>query len=437
MLAGLVACALTVAVEPAHLNLQTPPHEARVVVTGARSPRLWASIGELSAIRALGNGRYEARYRPPASGSPSWAVIAAWDPRSGAASVSVIELWARTELPVDTEPGAHVVVTAGGHRATARADGNGQARVVLWLGPTATRARVTAEDAAGNTTVEEIALDVPKPTRLWLVPGSPPGVTPVRVYAFAASRALPHVTASGGEVDVDAEPGVASCVVRAAPDAREVALTAQVENERATLVLAAAAATAGGAIGDGGDSGSLRASARFTDARWEVGGSVGPRISDAFTGAGVTVEWRRQLRETRWHLGVDVGGLYATGAAGNQSDVRFGGVVARVGVEARLSLSPRVALSLWAFAGGALGGERRIPVVGAATTAFDGAPSLGGAAALLVRVGPGLLTFSLGGAWTPLLGLDRANLDGGMLAVGYRYGRFQNTDAGAPVAANR
>src|SRR5258708_7832090 len=137
LLALTITAAIALAVEPARLNLQAPPPLARVVFATSTglAPKLWASSGEVFAAHPLGNGRFEARYRPPPSGSPGFTVVAAWDPETGEAGAAVVELWARTELPVETEPGAHLVVLTGNHKVTARADAQGHARVVTWVGP--------------------------------------------------------------------------------------------------------------------------------------------------------------------------------------------------------------------------------------------------------------------------------------------------------------
>lgn len=411
LLALTMTAAVAVSVEPARLNLQAPPPAARVLVASStgRAPKLWASSGELTAARALGGGRFEARYRPPASGAPGWAVVAAWDAESGEAGAATVELWARTELPVETEPGARLTVVTGSHKVNARADAQGHARVVTWVGPTVKRARITAEDAAGNTTVEEIVLDVPRPQALWLVADSPS-----RVLAFSVARVLPHVEAVGAELDVEAQPGIAVAQVRAYG---EVTLTASTDAERTTLSLAAPSAAGAAAAGGPRDE-----KPRFADPRWELGASIGPRVSDAFTGAALTGEWRRRIRGTRWHLGVDLGGMYATGVAGD--DVRLGGASLRGVAELRFSVGARVALLIGVQLGGVLVGERRTAVSGISRSAFDGGPALGGGAGLLARMGPGVLTVAVSGAWTPLLGLGRANLDGGMLSVGYRAARW-------------
>jgi hypothetical protein len=283
------------------------------------------------------------------------------------------------------------------------------------VGSLVKRALVTAEDAAGNATVEEIVLDVPRPTGLWLVADSP-----TRVLAFSVARVLPHLDATGAELDVEAQPGVAVAQVRAYG---EVTITASAEDEHTTLAMAAppSSASRGASTPSGGE---VHAeAARFADPRWELGASIGPRISDAFTGASLTGEWRRRIRATRWHLGVDFGGVYAAGVAG-AGDVTLGGASLRGVAELRFSVGARVALWLGVQAGGVLVGERRTLAAGAHGAFVDGGPALGGGAGLLVRMGPGVLTVAVSGAWTPLIGLGRANLDGGMLAVGYRAARW-------------
>jgi hypothetical protein len=191
----------------------------------------------------------------------------------------------------------------------------------------------------------------------------------------------------------------------------------------ATLKLPARGSGKTPQLGDGAG-GELHATRpRFVDPRWELGASIGPRISDAFTGAGLVGEWRRRIGGTRWHLGIDFGVVYATGVAGNL-DVQLGGVTARGVIEVRFSVAARVAILLSVQAGAVVVGERRAPPGGAGQSFADGGPAIGGGAGLLARMGPGVFTVGVSGAWTPLIGIGRANLDGGVLTAGYRFARF-------------
>src|SRR5689334_3377102 len=124
--------------------MQPQATPARVVVRGlpkrVRSLHMWSSVGSVTDAQVIEGGgdegsRIEALYHPPEAGAPTYAVVAAWDETSGEAGVTTVELAGRTEIPVESEPGAQVSASVGGQHATARADGRGHARVVLWVRP--------------------------------------------------------------------------------------------------------------------------------------------------------------------------------------------------------------------------------------------------------------------------------------------------------------
>jgi hypothetical protein len=424
-------CALTVAVEPARLQIQPQAAPAKVVIRGlpqkTRLLHLWASVGTVTGAQTIdgdeGGSRIEAFYQPPEAGAPTFAVIAAWDERSGEAGVATVELEGRTEIPVESEAGAQVSVNVGGRKATARADAHGHARVPVWVRPGVRTARVTAVDAHGNTNAADVPLDLPPPTRVWLVPGYS-GVlavgAPVPLYAFAVAPAVPRVVAPGAVIAVDARPGISVAKVSGAGDVVVTATVGDGGGGQAELALHLAAPPP--QPRDSGVSVEV-ATPTFADPRMEIGASVGARFSGALVAAAVTAEWRRRLGRSRFHLGVDVGGLYATGNAGS-FDLLLGGVVARATAEARFSLGERVALCAGIGLGGAVVGEHRVDAAGTSSAAVDGGPSLAIGGSLLMRIGPGLLAISAGYAWTPLVGLGLAVLDGGMLSVGYRALKF-------------
>jgi hypothetical protein len=161
----------------------------------------------------------------------------------------------------------------------------------------------------------------------------------------------------------------------------------------------------------------------LVEPRWDLGATIGPHFSGAFVGVAVSVEYRRRVRRSWLHLGVDLFGLYAAGNAA-ADDVALGGVGVRLVAEARFSMTPGVALFVTGSVGGLYARERRTPSLGATHDASDGAPSLAAGAGIYAKLGPGLLTIRLEAAWTPLVRLDLANVDGGMLSVGYRAGRW-------------
>jgi len=157
--------------------------------------------------------------------------------------------------------------------------------------------------------------------------------------------------------------------------------------------------------------------------RWELGATSGARYSGDFSGVGVAVEYRRKVRGGHWHLGVDVLGVYADGRTPS-NDVRLGGVGARAVAEVRLALGKHVAGLLSGAVGAVYLYEERTPLIGSSRSVSDGTLSLALGAGLLARAGRGLVVLRLEFAWTPLIRLGLANLDGGLLSVGYRYGRW-------------
>jgi hypothetical protein len=411
--------AITVAVEPTRVTLTSPPATAQVVVDapGARAVRLWASTGVLSAATETAPGRFTATYQAPASGPPSYAVVAAWDEAGGPAAAATIALEARIELPVETEPGAQVQAVAGGRRASARGDPGGRARVLLQVPPGVRVARVTATDRAGNATVEEVELDVPPPPTVWLVaPAEVNAGAPVRVYAFAVGGARPRVSAPGGQIEVEAGPGVASAQLRAT---RDLTLTAAAGGSTATAAVHVRRPPPSTLLVRARPPGPPR----LVEPRWELGASVGPRYSGALVGGAVTVEGRHRIGRSRWHLGLDLEGVGGTGSVG-ASDLVVGGVGLRGLCELRGSITDRIALFVAGELGAFLAHEKVSPAVGRTEEGWDGAPSVGLRVGLLAWVGPGLLTMQLGYAWTPLVGQSLAGLDGAMLALGYRAGRW-------------
>jgi hypothetical protein len=288
---------------------------------------------------------------------------------------------------------------------------------------------VTATDAAGNATVEEVAIDLGHPTELWLVaPSEALAGTRVRAYAFSTGQAVPKLRAAGAELEVSGHPGVASATVRARKD---VSLAASAETGQISTVihfvsrplpLKVVAVVSPPATGLPEPPVVVQA-APPVQPRWELGASASARYAGDLTGAGLTVEWRQRIGHTRMHVGVDLGGIYAEGNT-DGNDVIVGGLVGRAVGELRQPMSRQVALSFELAAGGAVTRERRAPAVGAAQLAWDGGPSLGAGAGVLARLGPGQLGIRLQFVWTPLVGLSLADAEGGVLSVGYRAGRW-------------
>lgn len=360
----------------------------------------------------IGGGQFEATYTAPTHGTPAYVAVAAWDDSTGPThqevGVAILAISARIEIPIETEPGAQLLVTIGNRRTTALADSEGHARAGLLVPPSARRARVAATDAAGNTNLTEVSLDMPRPKRLWLI--APDGAAAERrLYFFSAAANEPQVSVSQGATItvVHGQHGSGSVVVHSAADA-----------------------VVGVSNGENGDAVSLLIPVERSDRpgtwlgpRWELGAAIGPRYSGAFTGVTAQVEGRARIRRLPLHLGADIGALYSSGSGGAGVAVQLGGLAAQVVVEGRLSVKERLSLYCGLGLGGVVVSEQR--VIGTRTTVVtDGGPQLSITVGLLARLGPGLLTLAVGFAYAPLVHLDNINVDGGIVSVGYRGARW-------------
>jgi hypothetical protein len=449
---GALPLAITLVVAPAQLKIESGAAPATVTVTAPASSRLrlWCSAGEVSRVQALDDGRFMASYAPPATGKPTYAVVAAWDEESGEAATATIALVARTEIPVETEAGALVVAVVHGRRSTAHANAAGHARVPAWVWPGDRTATVTATDAAGNATTNEVALELPPPDGVFvLAPAQAAAGQPVRVWAFATGGTTPQLAASGGAAlsSLALRPGVTSATLRLRADAT---LTATAGGDRAQQPIALAqvtpppersialgtaaplpkwaqpqppqtasnAASAATAARSGAD---VRRGAPSLSP-WELGAALAGHYAGDFLGGGATVEARRRLR--RVGLGADVDGRYARGVLGSD-DAVAGGLGLRIAADVRFAVAERVTLLITGGAGGHWSRVRRTSAAGAAVTQNDGGPSIAASGGALVRVGPGYFTFAVGYAWTPLVAAGLANVDGATLSVGYRVARWR------------
>jgi hypothetical protein len=450
---GSLLLAITIAVAPAQLRIETTAPTGRVTVSapGAQRLRLWCSVGDVSAPEVLGEGRFGATYLPPPTGMPTYAVVAAWDEDSGEAAAATVALAARTEIPVETEAGAQVMVVIHGRRTSARANAAGHARVLAWVWPGERVAAVTAVDAAGNATTTEVPIDVAQPARVFLLaPAQVAAATPARVYAFATGGATPTLAAPGARLErLDARPGVASAELNARQD---LTLTAAVGDERVRqpIHVAKAAPPPARSIAlmptgtptpvapTPSPSSPLPSPARTTPAApvaiarpaaerplspWELGAAATGRYAGAFVAIGGTVGARRRVG--RWAIGLDGEGHYAAGTIAADT-VNAGGLAARLAVERRFAVTSRAWLFAALDAGGHLARLRRTTPAGSSSSSWDGGPSVSAALGLLARVGPGLVEIAASYAWSPLLRAGVANnLDGVGLSVGFRAARWR------------
>ncbi len=445
---GLAALPMVVAIVVAPMQLKmeagTPPATVTVTAPGASHLRLWCSTGALGRAQPIGaasDGRFAVSWTPPASGKPTFAVLAAWDPDSGEAATATVTLAGRTEIPVETEAGALVTATVHGRRSTARANAAGHARVTAWAWPGDRTATVTATDAAGNATSSEVALELPPPDGVFLLaPAEAAAGQPVRVWAFASNAAaVPELAATGASLSsLERQPGATSATLYARVDG-EVTLTATAGDDHAVQRIRVAATTpppersielAFGPLPelppwaqqrpDGSTAPAGTTTPPALDrplSRYELGLAAVGRTSGGFLGIGPTIEAGRRLGRF-FAVGADLDGRYAVGKIDGK-DARGGGLGLRLTGDARLSVAARLTLFGTLGAGGHFARIRR-----AGVTRTDGGPSLSAVAGLLVRAGPGYVTASIGYAWTPVVHDALANLDGGVLSVGYRVARW-------------
>jgi hypothetical protein len=412
--------ALAVAVQPAQLRLQSAGVTATVTVSAAADARLsmWCSTGELSAPVASGPGTFTATYRAPATGRPQRVLIAAWDTRSGEAARTSVALIAHVTVPVETEPGALVTLLLHGRRTWAHANAAGVAHVGAWVGPDERTATVIARDAAGNTTTTEMPLDLPRAPRLFLF--APDELAPgaaARVFAFAVGEGTPTLATTGGTLEqLQSRPGITTAILhtsstsRSGGAARDMALTATIDDTTATRVVRLPAVSAG-------------ATTETALSDWELGAAVGGGYGGGLGSLALAVELRRRLGSGRFAVGLDVDARYAAGTVDNAS-VMLGGAALRLVGEVRFRLRPRLLAGLAVAVGGTVVRERRVAPSGADATPGDGGPAIGATGALLVRLGPGWLTIAAGYSWAPLMGLSLANSDGVILTLGYRAARW-------------
>lgn len=436
-------------VAPLQLKMDAPPPTASVTVSapGAARLRLWCSAGELSRAVALGDDKYGATYTPPPGGKPSYVVVATWDEESGEAATVTLALAARSEIPVETDPGAQVLVMVHGRRSTARANAAGHARVLAWVWPGETVATVTATDAAGNATTHDVALETARADALFVVaPVQVVAGEPVRVYAFSAGAVVPRLAISTGALSgVRERPGVGSALLATASEVTVVAVAGEeraLERVRVGRATVAAERSIALASIEDADPAASKAPTSETGvatgalpplSAWELGAAVGGRYGGSLAGIVAVVEARRRLG--RFAVGLNLDGRWATGAIGAEA-VTLGGIGLDAVGEARLPVAPRVALYLAASLGGHYARVSRTPPSGKAKAGNDGGPTLGGAAGLVWRVGPGLVDVALGFAWSPLVGSGRVNADGAGLTVGYRAARWRRR-AGRTRRAHR
>jgi len=153
---GLAALLLPIAARAAPLVEAEPSRvvlgagtQVRITVRGAGGALHGvASAGTLTST-GLDGAAEHFLWTPPEPRAPFVAVLAFWEGRPlslGSVTTLTLPCSGRTELAIDTEPGARVTVeVAGAHFGPRRADARGHLRMPVEVAPLAHEARITAE----------------------------------------------------------------------------------------------------------------------------------------------------------------------------------------------------------------------------------------------------------------------------------------------------
>jgi hypothetical protein len=190
----------------------------------AGPPRLSSTFGTLTVPRRESKEEWSASLDLPGGGPPRLAIVsAARDDLRGAPSVGFVAIPLRGQavVPVQTEPGAKVVVAYGEERAGPFTAGpDGRLRVTLPIPPGVSSARVRAHGQGGRTE-RSVDLAVPNGNRLALV-ATPAGAGRVRIDLFVAPGERPLAIVSLGDdisdpVPVPGQPGRYTMTVAGEP----------------------------------------------------------------------------------------------------------------------------------------------------------------------------------------------------------------------------
>ncbi len=221
--------------------------QVHITVRGSGGPLHGvASAGTLSPL-GEGGGTASFLWTPPAPRAPLVAVLAFWEgsPLS-LSSVTTLTLpcSGRTELAIDTEPGARVTVEiSGAHFGPRRADARGKLRMPVEVPPMAHEARITAEvGEQGKVRVVPLAV-APSPWAWAIEPPVLAAGTEGRALLVAPEElgADLAVKATGGQLERQAQEANRILYrVTPASEARAMVLEAALvgeESPRATAVL--------------------------------------------------------------------------------------------------------------------------------------------------------------------------------------------------------
>ncbi|HOX43179.1 MAG TPA: hypothetical protein PK668_06260 [Myxococcota bacterium] len=191
------ACRLEIALEPASLVLgQVELVRVRIQVGDgagapdhAAAPEVLVRLGAVGPLRAVGPGRFEAEYRPPAARFPQLEILVARLPGRALAWVA-LPLWGAGTVRVETEPGAEVSLEVAGRSfGPIHADARGLAVMPFEAPPGTEQGELILKSGDRRT----IDLGVPALEPLWLLAETTrlclPDQREARLHLFAVDAA--------------------------------------------------------------------------------------------------------------------------------------------------------------------------------------------------------------------------------------------------------
>lgn len=180
----------------------------RVRLPGATAdtppPGLRATEGRLSGLARAGEEEWTATLSLPRGGPPILAIVSATREEPGAdpeVAFLAIPVRGRAAVPVETEPGARVWVSAGGDEVGPVAAGpRGLATISVPVPPGVKQARVRASGPGGRTE-RTVDLDVPPPNRIAMA-ATAAGDGLARLDLFVAGAGEVEIAATGARASV-------------------------------------------------------------------------------------------------------------------------------------------------------------------------------------------------------------------------------------------
>jgi hypothetical protein len=181
--------------------------QVHITVRGSGGPLHGAASAGVLVSANSEQGAVRFTWTPPAARAPFIAMFAFWE--AGPLGLSTVTTFtlpcsARTDLSIDTEPGARVTVEiAGAHFGPRRSDARGKLRMPVEVPPLAHEARITAE-VGEQGKVRVVPLPIATSPWVWVVePLALPAETDGQAM-LVAPEDIPAeliVRASGGQVE--------------------------------------------------------------------------------------------------------------------------------------------------------------------------------------------------------------------------------------------